>query len=69
MKITELRFLLLICLLFSGCEGFTKAFQSQDTLTTQWNGSGIQRSVGVGTGIDPQAREIEGRLGYRNTGF
>ncbi len=62
--------LILSCTLFVGCEAFTKAFSpSNEPVRTKWDGTDYERSVGVGTGVDPQAREIESRLGYKNNGF
>lgn len=62
--------LALSCFLFVGCESFTKAFSpSDEPVTTKWDGTDYKRSVGVGTGVDQQAREIESRLGYKNNGF
>lgn len=59
---------LAVCLLLTGCEAFTKAFSTNTTNTTSWDGS-FKRTIGVGTGIDPQAREIENRLGYKPERF
>ena len=63
-------FILAACLLTTGCEAFSKAFAVKDIdkPENKWDGSGYKRSMGVGTGIDPQAREIERRLGYSNEG-
>jgi len=51
---------------FTGCEALSKSFlvNSTEKSVNDWDGSGYQRSKAVGTGIDPQAREIEKRLGY-----
>lgn len=62
--------ILATCLFMTGCGAFSKAFAGKDIdkPDNKWDGSGYKRSMGVGTGIDPQAREIERRLGYSNEG-
>ena len=50
----------------SGCNWLPTGFSTNDMEKPKnnWDGSGFKRMMAVGTGIDPQAREIEKRLGY-----
>ena len=71
MKNNCIKLILLGCVLFAGCGQFSKVFSNRnpDGSAGAWGNSGHARSVGVGTGIDPQAREIEKRLGYESEWF
>lgn len=63
---------LVICLTCSGCALFERTMGRREGVPDKqavWDGEGYKRTVGIGTGVDPQAQEIERRLGYRPESF
>lgn len=57
----------ILCTLgLAGCESMSKPFFEGESgsLPNRWDGSGYKRTERIGTGIDPEARDIEKRLGY-----
>jgi hypothetical protein len=58
-------FLLSLC----GCKAFkTTGSPGAQLPVPQAEGTTYKRSLGIGTGIDPQAKAIEGNLGYKQAG-
>ena len=70
MKKNNIAVLVLFFLWLSGCSTFNKAFlPKEEGSVPQSDGTTYKRSIEIGTGIDPQAKAIEGNLGYKQAGF